>query len=72
MDFIILDRNVELNGKNLGNFININKVDSDPITGDQTANINISNTEINFTVFVTNNDIKQSVQNFFDVINDKE
>ena len=72
MNFIVLDKSIKLNGVDVGNFINIENIDVDAITGDSTAHINISNTSMNFTVAVSNNDIKQSVQDFFDVINDKE
>ena len=72
MDYIILDKNVTLNGVDLGNFIFVNDVNIDVNTGASVANINISNTSMSFAVAVTNNDIKQSIQDFFDLINDKE
>ena len=72
MDYIILDKHITLNGIDVGNFVNVTEVNTDAITGTSTANINISNTQIYFTVAVTNNDIKQSIEDFFDVINDKE
>ena len=72
MDYIILDKNVTLNGVDLSNFIFVNDVNIDVNTGASVANINISNTSMSFAVAVTNNDIKQSIQDFFDLINDKE
>lgn len=72
MDYIILDNNIKLNGVEYSNFVTIEELNSDPITGSSTANINISNTNMYFTVEVVQNNIKQSVQEFFDVIKDKE
>lgn len=72
MEYIILDKNLTLNGVDVGNFINITEVNTNAITGDSVANINISNTEMYFTVAITTNGIKQSIEEFFDVLQDKE
>lgn len=70
MSYIILDKSVVIDGNDLGNFILVNEINTNAITGESIANINISNTEIYFTVPLDNNDIEKSIENFFLVISE--
>lgn len=72
MDSLILQGPIIINDENLGDFIYISNIDVDPISGTSTANINISNTSMYFSISITNDDIKQSVTEFFNVTTTKD
>lgn len=65
MDYVILDKTVYIDNVSCGTFVNILNV------RDGIASVILGNTFHNFNIIVVNNDVQQSVKDFFDTFTEE-